>query len=896
VTELRIWASRLGALFHRGRRERELREELRLHLEMQVEDNLQQGMSPEEARFDAMRKFGPIEQVKEEYRDRRGVPVIENGLRDLRHSTRVLRRAPGFTLVAIATLAVGIGAGTSVFSVVNAVLLSSLAVPNPQDLRVLQWTGTEGRIPSLAEQAVVSGPRVSAYSFPYPLFTSLRDAAQNVADVFGFIPIDGVAVRARGDVFAADGVMVSDNFFEGLGVQPVLGRLPAASGGDHGATSVVITHEWWERLFAREPGVLGQAIILNGSAFEVIGVLPSSFAGVLPGERREFYVSTSSRPQFFREPFQTFTSNRHWWVRLMARLRPGSRDAALVARLTAAFAAQAGEFLKDPEVLVLPGRAGLGVDREHYARPLLLMLVAVGLVMLVACANLAGLAMARGAARQHELAVRVAIGAGRWPLVRQALVESLLLALSGGSLGLLLAIWGRTAISRLLAGSENGLHYDLSLDLRVLAFSLALALVTALLAGLLPALRAGQLDPLDALQSRGARGKRQVRIGKALIVAQVGLSLVLLAGAGLYLRSLAHLRGLDPGFRTDDILTFEVNPASVGYQDAQITAFIERLQDALATVPGVESASFVQYPLLDDKRWSVGFAVPGHDLGPPAEVRTHRLLVGERFFETMGIPLVSGRAFRTDDTVDSPKVAVVNEAFVRKYLPGQNPLGQVVKIFGVDWQVVGISRDAKYENVKTRVPETVYNSFRQYPIRVRSAFVVRTAVLPLALSDAVRKAVAAIDPAIPVVHLASQTRLRDANISRERLLASLCGALAGLSWLLSCIGVHGLMAYQVARRGHEIAIRMAIGAKAREIAGGIVRDALLLSLFGIGLGIPVVLAMSRLLESQLFGVKPHDPATLALAIAALLAVALLGGWVPARRAARVSPLTALRIE
>lgn len=333
---------------------------------MQIEDNVRGGMSPKEARFAALWTFGGLEQAKEEYRDRRGVPVVEAVGRDLRHAARALRRAPGFTIVALATLAVGIGAGTAVFSVVNAVLLRSLAVPNPQDLRILQWTGTDDRVPSLAEQPIDSGPRRTAHSFPHPLFSSLRELASGEAAVFGFIPIDSVAARARGDAFPADGVMVSDNFFDDLGVRPVLGRLFAAGQDEGTAPNVVITDGWWERLYARDPGALGQTVLLNGAAFNVMGVLPADFAGVLPGDRREFYVLMSARPQFFKEPFQTFTSNHHWWIRMMARLKAGSSDAQLGATLTVAFARQAAEVHERAE-----GSRGTGAGRPvRRLRPL----------------------------------------------------------------------------------------------------------------------------------------------------------------------------------------------------------------------------------------------------------------------------------------------------------------------------------------------------------------------------------------------------------------------------------------------------------------------------------------------------------------------------------------------
>ena len=816
---------------------------------------------------------------------------------DLRYTIRVLRKSPGFTTVAVLSLALGIGACTAIFSVVNAILLRSLPVPNPHELRVLQWSGNDAQVPSLAEKPTQNVNRFTAYSVSHPMFLTLREQGAERADIFGFIPIEDVAIRARSDAFAANGLMVSDNFFSSLGVRPSIGRLFGAGDDDAGAPpNVVITYGWWEKLFARDPGVLGQAVTLNGSSSTIIGVLPREFPGVRPGERREFYVPMSARPQFFKEPFQTFTSTRHWWVRLMARLKPDVSDAQLQTALTLVFAREASAVMKEPKILVETGHGGLAVDRNNYRKPLLLMFGVVGLVMLVACANLAGLSLARGAARQHELAVRAALGAARWRLIRQSLAESLVLTVFGGGLSVLVAVWGKAAISRLLAGSADGLHYDLSLDFAVLSFSLATAVVTALLSGLLPALRAGRVDPLDGLKTRGALGAPRLRTGKALVAAQIGLSLLLLTGAGLFLRTLANLKHIEAGFRTEKLLLFQVNPSAVGYKDAQLTAFHEQVQNSLAAIPGVQGATFVQYPLLNGMRWRVGFSLPGRPARPPGELQSHRLVVGETFFATMGIPVLRGRGLSAADSEDAAKVVVINEAFARQYLPNENPLGLKVRIFGVEWQIVGVCRDAKYEDIKGVVQPTVYNSFRQYAIRYATSFTVRTTLPPLALATAVRKTVAAIDPAVPVANLTTQDQVRDASISQEQLLATLCGALGGLALLLSCIGLYGLMAYHVARRASEIAIRMAIGAQPREVAQSVLREALSLAAIGIGCGLPAVFGATRLIKSQLYGVQPNDPGTLVIVTGGLVVVTLLAAWLPARRAARVDPMVALRCE
>ena len=816
---------------------------------------------------------------------------------DVRYGLRMLARSPGFTAVAVISLALGLGANAAIFSLVNAILLRSLPVPNPQELRVLKWSGTETRIDNFTGSWNSVGPQpITADAFSYPVFAGLRDECRALADVFGYLPLRSVTLRGQREAFVAQGSMVSENFFSALGVQARLGRLLSAEDEQDGAPpTVVISHALWEREFALDPGALGQTVLVNALSFIVVGVLPREFAGLCPADQTAFYVSTAAQPQL--QPGWPRTSAGVWWVQAMARLKPGTSNAQFQAALDVVFARMTVSLMKTPKVLVEDGRGGPSYDRNYYRKPLLLLLGVVGMVLLIACANLAGLSLVRGAARQHACAVRAALGAGRWRLMRPALTESLLLSLCGAGLGILLALWGKEVISRLIAGSVEGLPYDTTLDLKVLGFLLAVTLGAALLSGLLPALRAAGVNPLAGLKDRAALGVAHLRAGRVLVAAQIALSLLLLTGAGLYVRTLTNLVRINPGFATENLLLFQVIPRQAGYQGAQLAEFYGRVQQSLAAIPGVRSAALTQFKLLGGMMSGGSFfLLPGRTFEGGLEPQAHRLTVSETFFATMGLPVLVGRGLSVGDVEGAPRAVVVNETFARRYLSAENPLGQILRRKDdTDWQIVGVCRDAKYTDIKNDIPPTVYFSFRQDSVG-GAYFALRTSLPPLAVATAARKAVASIDPRIPLSDITTQKQVRDKRISQERLFATLCGALAGLAVLLSCIGLYGLMAYNVARRTSEIGLRMALGATGRHVAFPVLREALLLSLIGVAVGLPAAFAAGRLIRSQLYGVAPYDPLALAAAAVALVAVALFAAWLPARRAARTDPMVALRCE
>lgn len=815
----------------------------------------------------------------------------------MRLALRSLAKSPGFTAVVVLTLGLGIGAGTAVFSLVNAILLRSLPVPNPQELRVLHWSGTDVRMRSINQDYDETiGNREYSESVNHPTFVHLRERASGLADVFAYFPVHDITVKSGRAAFAANGLMVSDNFFSGLGVHAWLGQVFAAGDDAAGRPNIVITHALWLGKFGGEPTVVGQTVSMLGRNYTIIGVLPEKFPGIRPGERHDFYVSMSEGSPFLYVPL---AQDWHWCFRLMARLQPGHSDAELAGALSPIFAQAAAARVQHGRIEALPGFGGLDFDRELYGRPLIIMLGVTGLVMLIACANLAGLSLSRGASREHDFAVRAALGAGRGQLVRHALAESLVLAGGGGALGLALAVWGRDALSRLLAGSTDGLRYDFSLDLTVLVVSSAAALLTSVLAALPAALRAGRVDPLDGLKARGATPPR-LRLGRGLVIAQVCISLSVLAGAGLSLRSLASLSHVDLGFDPDNLVVFGLNPTSEGYDHAGLVDFHLRVQESVAGLPGVSGVAVMDFALLADRNSSGGFRFANDDLPPDRSRWTNRQSVSDSYFRTLGIPIIQGRPLLPSDGIDAPKVVVVNEAFAREQSPGRNPIGRSFNMWNAQWTIVGVCRDAKLFDVKARIAPTTYFAFSQrfydrFTVP-QATYVVRSALPAAAMRRPIENALATINPAVPLTGFTTQTDLLHHNIGRERLLARLGAALGGIALLLCAIGLYGLIAYDLSCRRKEIAIRLALGAQAGEIVRPILREALTLALIGIGAGLPLVLLVTRLVQHQLYGVQSYDPFTLGLVAVLLTVVAALAALLPMRRASRINPLSALRAE
>ena len=822
-------------------------------------------------------------------------------INDLRYAVRMLAKNPGFTAIAVLSLALGIGANTAVFSALNAILLRSLPVREPQALRLINWVGRNPHYPGYNGPGTTGMPGgfTMGTSFSRAAYTALRDSSSGFSDVFAFSSPKSVVVVGHGDPATASAVLVSGNYFAGYGAEPFLGRPIVPQDDQAGAAPVaVITHRWWTQHCGLDPGVVGKAVAINRVDFTVVGILPPSYLGPTAGDSSDIYVPLSTVPHLWpkQPPDQ-------WWLQLMGRLARGSDEAQAQAGLAVAFRQTLGVStgtLEQGGILLEDGSRGQLILRRQMAKPFLALTAAVALVLLIACANVAGLLLVRGAARQRELAVRAAAGAGRWRLIRAALIESAVLSSPGAALGLVIAGWTKDVLRGVLAAhiTERS-RLDLRLDVHALAFTVGVSLLTALVFGILPALRASRVDPAQALKSRSALGAPRLRTGKALVALQVGLSLALLMGAGLMVRTFANLARVQPGFDAENVLLFRIRPGDSGYRDERMLDVYERIRAGIATLPGAKEVTFASLQLVSGSASSNFVELQAGDSGSGRKWLTHHLQVGDDFFRTMRIPLLLGRDFGSADNASSRAVAVVSEAFVRRHYPGQNAIGRTFTFHAPEFrrqlEIVGVVRDAKYNTVRAEIAPVLYLSQRQWTSHSAS-FVVRSVLPPASLLPALRRAVASIDPNLPLSAVRTQKDVLRESVAPDRLFASLGGALALLALLLSCIGLYGVTSYNVARRKQEIGLRAALGAAPGDVAAAILREALLLVVVGITVGLPLAFTAMRLVRSQLFGVAPADPVTLTGGALLLIAVALLSAWIPARRAAKIDPMVALRCE
>ncbi|HEV2860030.1 MAG TPA: ABC transporter permease [Pyrinomonadaceae bacterium] len=914
------------------RRDDELDEEIRSHLRMAIRDRVERGETPERAEAAARREFGNVGLVKEVTRDMWGWGWWERLLQDVRYGLRFMRRGPGFTVVAVLTLALGIGANTAIFSVVDAVLLRKLPVREPDRLVLFRAVGGE-RFDIGAHNGSItrdsSGQTIKS-SFPYQTYTRFREQPGALSEVFAFGTLS-LNVNAFGQADAASGQAVSGNYYTALGVPAVVGRTLTDDDDNAAAAPVaVITYRYWHSRFGADPAVVGKQINLNNNAFTIVGVTPPGFNGALNvGTSPDVTIPIAWEAQIMAE--RSRMKNNMWWLRLMGRLKPGATTEEAQSQLSDLFQqsilehraarisqarAEGGEAPSPldpnapPRLAAFPGSQGETNTRLDYRLPLYTLFTGVGLVLLIACANVANLLLARAASRQREIAVRLALGAGRRRLIRQLLTESLLLATLGGAFGLLLAFWfkdGLLAVSDW--GGQQMSALDVRLDLRVLVFTAALSWAAGILFGLVPAWRATRVDLAPALKDnfRSSSSSPRSLFTKALIVAQVAISLLLMIGAGLFLSTLVNLRRTDPGFDTSDLLLFDVEPGLSGYEKEPLANLYRQMSERIEAVPGVQSVTFSANPLLAQSATELAFYLPGANAaadggtGPAGAVHVHQ--VRENFLGAMGIPLLGGRAFTAQDDGRAPKVAIVNQSFAKQYLPDGNPIGKRLGLEAAEAagiEIVGLAPDAKYTSQRDEAPPTIYLPWGQQLSALRSAtFEVRTSGDPSSYVTAIRRAVGEVDGNLPLKRIKTQAEQADETLAMERLFAKLFSLFGLLALVLAAVGLYGVLAWSVTQRTHEIGIRVALGASRGSVMKMVLRQGLTLTLLGVVLGLAgaaVVTKNLRSLSHMLYGIEPTDPTTFGVIAVFLMLVALVACYIPARRATKVDPLVALRYE
>ncbi|HEY9433308.1 MAG TPA: ABC transporter permease [Blastocatellia bacterium] len=858
---------------------------------------------------------------------------------DLRFGARMLLKQKGLTAIAVLSLALGIGANTALFSVVDAMLLKKLPVKEPDRLALFgarsprdfspgSYSGNSSRDP-------VTGERVMT-SFPYQSFARFREQPGVLSDVFAFGGVS-LNVSADGQADVASGQAVSGNYYAGLGAPAMIGRTITDEDNKASASPVaVLSFRYWQKRFSGDPGVIGRQINLNNVAFTVIGVTPPGFDGTgQAGSTQDVTIPIAWEPQMYADRERSNMNGAGvWWLRIMGRLKPGATVEQARAQLEGVFnqsvvehrtarqtqsQAQGGNPIKAlepkdfPRLTMVSGSQGEMNTRQNYAPSLYLLLGVVGLVLLIACANVANLLLARAAARRKEIGVRLALGASRWRLIRQLLTESVMLAGMGGALGILFALWIKDG---LLAVSDWGPKaLEPRLDWRVLGFTLALSMLTGIVFGIVPAWRATKVDLAPSLKdnARGSSAAARSLLSRGLVVTQVALSLLLLVGAGLFLRTLLNLQRVEPGFDTRNLLLFGVQPGLIGYKDEKLTQLYQQMAERIEAVPGAQAVTFSRMTLLSQGSSSRGvflraaLSVPPDSEGrikPSGEGYVHH--VRENFLEAMGIPLLAGRSLKPQDDAKAPKVVVVNQTFANKYFPDENPIG---KRFTFDTknpdeiEIVGLARDAKYTRQRDEIPPTVYIPWRQ-DLRAMAGvtFEVRTAGDPNAAVAAVRQAVREVDGNLPLNNVKTQVEQAEETLRMERLFAKLLSLFGLLAQQLASIGLYGVMAYSVSQRTNEIGIRMALGADRRDVLKMVLRQGMSLTMIGVVLGLAGAYVLTKYLESKmnlnnmLFGVKVRDPLTYGVIAAFLTLVALLACFIPARRATKVDPMVALRCE
>ena len=897
----------LRGLFRKGRVERDMDDELREYLAASASDKMRRGMSPADATRAAQIEMGGIENVKEKVRAVSWESRIDALWQDLRFGARLLRFNPGFAITAILSLALGIGANTAIFQLLNAIRLRTIPVKNPQEI---------ARV-AIDHRTDASGSFSTRYpDLTYAMWEQIRVQQQGFSSVFAWAPTQ-FNISPGGEAHNVQGLWVSGEFFDTLGVDPVVGRLlnPADDRLDCASSGAVISYSFWQREYARDPSAVGRTLSINRHPFPIIGVTPANFYGVEVGRNFDVAVPLCTEPMVNTE-YTQLKSGTGWWLSVMGRLRPGWAVERAAAQLRATSPGifevalppelnpQYAKHFLQYKLTASPADSGLSELRRDYEQPLWLLLGLAALVLLIAAANLANLMLARASTREKEMAMRMAVGAGRGRLIRQLLAESLLLALLGAALGAVLARGLSQILVASLSTQSDPLFIDLAMDWRVFTFTTVLAVLTCVLFGLAPALRATSVAPGAMLKESG-RGVTPARsrfgLRRILVVSQIALSLMLLFGALLFARSLNNLANVNAGFQQDGILVTDIDFTPLHFSNDARRAFADQLLRSVRAIPGVDAAAIAAIVPLSGNgiAHDIFMGDSGEPEGEAPTASFNRISPG--FFATLQTPLLAGRDFEERDRIGAPNVAIVNEAFARKFLNGGRPVGARFRVrtltaASVSYQIIGLVKDTKYGDLREDFQPIVYTPIAQFGSPASNAQIVMRSSMSLqSLTSAVKSAANQANPNLDVSFFPFHKMIED-GLLRDRLMARLSGFFGLLAVLLAMIGLYGVISYTVARRRNEIGIRMALGAAQRDIVRLVMAEATILLAVGLAIGTVLALATARTAAALLFGLKPTDVLTFATALAGLSLVAGAASLLPALRASRVDPMSALRVE
>jgi len=903
--------SRIHGLFGQAGAERELNEEIEAHVELLIERFMCRGMSRTEAALAAGRQFGNTTLLRQRHRESRAFLSFFTVFQDVRFGLRMLGKRPGFTAIAVASLALAIGANTAIFSVAKNLLYDRLGVSHPEQLRLLGWAGDKKvAVHSYWSSYEARDAGMKSECFSYPVFRELQAHNRLLEGLFAFKDFPtSAAIHDSARRIQVE--LVSGNFYSVLGVRPQLGRAiqPSDDVASGAGAIAVISDSLWRREFGRSPAVLGQTIAVNQTSFTIVGVNPRGFTGAQSVQQSpDLFVPLTMQPLVkpWGRRISLLALPDNWWLEVMGRVKPNvpdrqlrsELDVELAAAVHGTMAVKADETI--PRMVLADGSRGLHQLDSNFKGPVNVLMVLVVLVLALASANVANLLLARGAQRQREMSVRLALGAGRARVMRQLLTESLLLAMLGGTTGLLLGYLGRNGIPRLLTTPWLPAQIDIPFDWGVFGFAAGLTLLAGIVFGLAPAWSAARAEVGSSLKegTQTATERRKGLGGRFLVGFQIALSTLLVIGAGLFMRTVVGLGATDLGFRTDHLLLAYIDPPQQRYPRGKDVVLHEQLEQAISATPGVDEVTLMSTPYLTDSMSKLAFITEADSADPTKAHAERDEEVGNGFFETLGIPILAGRGFGPQDTATSAKVAVINQSLARTRFPHGNPVGQRFRLEGsTNWiKVVGICADTRYQNLREHNPPQIFVPFVQQTEVGGMTYVIRTNVAPKAVVPTLRRAVAQIDSDLPLEDVRTEHQQIDESMRVERALAALVVGFGLVALALAAVGIFGVMAYSVANRRNEIGIRLALGARPAQVRGMILRESAFLAMAGTVGGVGAALLLTRMVKSMLYGIQPQDPATIMTGILVLLAVAMAASWIPAQRATGVQPVEALRYE